>query len=361
MRSKIRSVLALTVLLAARAIHAQADEVNPAPGNAPPQSAATPPEKGQGIESEKQKAGILRLLEVTRSLARWTPSEASFLTVLDGVQSQVAGAKESELAPMAEFAPYLSHLTAALSRIEVHVGPLQSATELCDPSRRRELLLLFLDALDVDGQLPVQARICERFASEQEAEGALSRVCIGTSLAFFASRSIHDLTVVCDPSLARAPSDTSAGQIDRLSAELANVQAGVENSVRSAKKEITNAMTFVAQNVAEVSSAQTKQLEDLTVRLEIERALQQGLPYGSIYLPEANGGRLEFVRSIVSGTIQNVVNSGETANGASDKLAAGDVQLKGGHFKEAFRLYCIAYKAAVGPASKQSAGSPAHP
>jgi hypothetical protein len=109
--------------------------------------------------------------------------------------------------------------------------------------------------------------------------------------------------------------------------------------------------------VAGVSSVQTKQLEDLTVRLEIERALQQGLPYGSIYLPEANGGRLEVVRSIVAETIQHVLDSGETANGAGEKLAAGDLQRTGGHFKEAFRLYCAAYKAAVGPATKQPAPS----
>jgi hypothetical protein len=361
MRSKIRSVLALTVLFAARAIHAQAGDPNPAPGSAPRPSGVTPGEQRPGIESEKQKDRILHFLDVTKALARWTPSEASFLNVLGGVQDQVAVAKESDLAPMGEFTPYLSDLTAALSRMEARVSPLHSAAELCDPSRKRDLFLLFLDALDVDGQRPVQARICEKFASEQEAESGLSRVCIGTSLAFFAAQSIHDLTVLCDPSLARAPSDTNAAQIDRLSAELKTVQANVENSVRSAKKEMTSAVTFVAQNVAEVSSVQTKQLQDLTVRLEIERALQQGLPYGSIYLPAANGGRLEAVRSIVSETIQNVVNSGETANGASDKLAAGDIQLKGGHFKEAFRLYCVAYKAAVGPSSKQPASPPAHP
>ena len=336
MRSKIRPVLALTVLFAVRAIHAQADELNPAPGNAP-----------RGIESEKQKDGILRLLEVTRALARWTPSEASFMTVLDDAQVRVAAAKESELAPMAEFTPYLSHLTAVLSRMEARVSSLQSASELCDLSRRRELFLLFLDTLDVDGQLPVQARVCEKLASEQDTEGGLSRVCIGTGLAFFAASSIHDLAIVCEPLLARAPSDTSAGQIDRLSAELARVQAGVQDSVRSAKLELTNAMTFVAQNVAEFSSVQTKQLEDLTVRLEIERALQQGLPNGSIYLPEANGGRLEVVRAVVGETIQNVLRSGESANQASEKLAAGDEQVKSGHFKQAFRLYSEAYKAAM--------------
>jgi hypothetical protein len=357
MRSQVRSILALTVLFAARAIHAQADDATPAPANVPPL------ESGKRIESEKPKDRVLRLLEITRALARWTPSEASFLSVLDGVQDRVAGAKQSELAPVEEYMPYLDHLTAAMSRIEARVSPLQSAAEICDPARRRETYLLFLDTIDVDGQLPVHARICEKIAAEhdQEKDSDLSRVCVGTSLAFFAARSIHDVTVVCDPSLAREPSGMSSGQIDRLSTELANVKSGVQDSVRSAKLELTNAMTFVAQHVAEVSSAQAQQLEDLTVRLEIERALQQGLPYGSLYLPEANGGRLELVRSIVAGTIQNVLASGETANGASDKLAAGDVQRTGGHFKDAFRLYCAAYKAAVAPGSKQAASATARP
>jgi hypothetical protein len=343
MRSNISSILALTALFAARAIHAQTDDLKPAPGIPPRQSGVTSSEAGQVVANEKQRGPILSFLDATRALARWTPSETSFLSVLDGVQERVVAAKESELAPMGEFMPYLSHLTVALARMEARVSSLQSAAELCDPSHRREL----------DGQRDVQARICEKFASEQEPEGGLSRVCIGTGLAFFAAQSMHDLIVVCDPSLARAPADTSAAQIDRLSAELANVQTGVQNSVRSAKLELTGAMAIVAEQVTGVSSLQTKELEDLTVRLEIERALQQGSPYGSIYLPEANGGRLGAVRSIVSETIQNVLKSGETANGASDKLTAGDVQLQGGHFKEAFRLYCAAYKAAVGPAPKR--------
>jgi hypothetical protein len=349
MRSRI---LALTILFTARAIHAQSEDPNTATGNAPPPSVVVPRVEGKGTETDKPKDQILRLLEVTRALARWTPNEASFLSVLDGVQQRLVGAKASELAPMGEFTPYLSHLTTALSRMEARVGSVQSAAELCDPSRKRELFVLFLDALEVDGQLPVQGRICEKFASEQESEGDLSQVCLGSSLAFFAARSIHDLAVSCDPSLARV-NGTNSAQIDRLSAELQSVKAGVQDSVRSAKVELTNAMTFATGYMAEMSSAQTKRFEDLTLRFEIERALQQGSPYGSLYLPEANGGRLELVRSIVGETIQHVLDSGETANGAGEKLAAGDAQRTSGHFKEAFRLYGAAYKAAVGPASKQ--------
>jgi hypothetical protein len=342
-----RSILALTAILSARAVHAQADEVKP-----PPASGNVSIEAGQTGAKEKQKAQLLVLLDHTRALARWTPNETSFLTVLDRVQERLVATKESELAPLLEFDPYLSNLTETLARMEGRVGTLQTPVEICDPSRKRELFLLFLDVLDVDGQGQVQAKICEKIASEEEAEGSPSQACIATSLGLLAARSMQDLIVVCDPSLAHSSPDPSGARFERLRVELAGVQAGVQQSVRSVKGELTQAMSVVAGQMLDVSSVQTRQLEDLTVRLEIERALQQGSPYGSLYLPEANGGRLEVVRAIVGETIQNVLRSGESANQASEKLASGDGQVKLGHFKQAFRLYSEAYKAAVALPSK---------
>ena len=347
-----RSILALSAILVARAVHAQADALNPPPGEAPRPIGIASSEEGKANAKEKQKEQILALLDHTRALARWMPNETSFLTVLDRVQERLVAAKEIELAPLLEFDPYISSLTATLARMEARVSALQTPVEICDPSRRRDLFLLFLDALDVDGQGQVQARICERIAAEAEPEGSLSQACIATSLGLLAARSMHDLIVVCEPSLAHASSDSTGGRFERLSVELAGVQAGVQDSVRSANRELTQAISVVAGHVAEVSSVQTKQLEDLTVRLEIEKALQEGSPYGSLYLPEANGGRLEVVRAIVGETIQHVLDSGESANQASAKLAAGDDQFKDGHFKQAFRLYSDAYKAAVALPSK---------
>lgn len=334
MRMTCRSILVLTAVLSVRAVHAQADEVKPQP------------------VKEKQKAQLLVLLDHTRALARWMPNETSFLTVLDRVQERLAAAKESELAPLLEFDPYLSNLTETLARMEGRVGTLQTPVEICDPSRKRELFLLFLDVLDVEGQGQVQAKICGKIASEEEAEGSLSQACVATSLGLLAARSMQDLIVVCDPTLAHVSADASGARFERLSVELAGVQAGVQQSVRSVKGEMTQAMSVVAGQMLDVSSVQTRQLEDLTVRLEIEKALQQGSPYGSLYLPEANGGRLEVVRAIVGETIQNVLRSGESANQATEKLAAGDDQVKLGHFKQAFRLYSEAYKAAVALPSK---------
>jgi hypothetical protein len=351
MRTAFRSILALTAVLSARAVHAQADDVK-APGEAPPPIGVVSSEEGKTNAKEKQKAQILLLLDHTRALARWMPNEASFLTVLDRVQERLVAITEIELAPLLEFDPYLSNLTETLARMEGRVSTLRTTVEICDPSRRRELFLLFLDTLDVDGQGQVQARICEKIASESDTDGGLSQACVATSLGLLAARSIHDLIIVCEPSLAHASPDAGGARFEKLSVELAGVQAGVQESVRSAKLELTQAMSMVGGVVADASSVQAKQLEDLTVRLEIERALQQGSPYGSLYLPQANGGRLEVVRAIVSETIQNVLRSGESANQASEKLAAGDEQLKGGHFKQAFRLYSEAYRAAVALPSK---------
>jgi hypothetical protein len=342
MRMMCRSILALTAVLSVRAVHAQADAVKP-----PPASGNVSIEAGKTDAKEKQKAQLLVLLDHTRALARWMPNETSFLTVLDRVQERLVATKESELAPLLEFDPYLSNLTETLARMEGRVSTLQTPVEICDPSRRRELFLLFLDVLDVDGQGQVQAKICEKIASEEEAEGSLSQACAATSLGLLAARSMQDLIVVCDPTLAHVSPDASGARFERLSVELAGVQAGVQQSVRSVKGELTQAMSMVAGQMLDVSSVQARQLEDLTVRLEIERALQQGTPYGSVYLPGANGGRLEVVRAIVGETIQNVLRSGESANQASEKLAAGDDQAKLGHFKQAFRLYSEAYKAAV--------------
>jgi hypothetical protein len=347
MSMTIRTILALTAILVARALHAQTDDLNPKPWPAPQPAGISSSEDGKATANGKQKDRVFLLLDHTRALARWMPNETSFLAVLDRVQERLNSAKEIDLAPMQEFDTYLSDLTATLARMEARVSALQTPAEICDPSRKEDLFLLFLDALDAEGQGKVQGKICEKLASADEKDGSLSQVCIGTSLGLLAARSMHDLIVVCEPSLANASADAGGRRFEQLSVELAGVQANVQESVRSSKRELTEALSMVAVHVADVSSVGTKQLEDLTVRLEIERALQQGLPYGSLYLPEANGGRLEVVRAIVSQTIQSVLDSGESANQASAKLVAGDEQFKERHFKQAFRLYSEAYKAAV--------------
>jgi hypothetical protein len=346
------STFALATLLAVGRIQAQINAVS-----ATPDAALQPPdETTKAKDKEKEKDRFLRTLDHAQALARWMPNEPSFLAVLGRVQEQLGAAEESDLTALSEYGPHFSHLEATLARMQARMDPVQTAVEMCDPARKEELFQLYLDALDADGQREVNARICEKLASEDSSE-SLAQVCIGTNLVFLAARSMHDLVAVCDPSLAR-DAGGSAANLDQLRADLAGVQAGVQESVRVAKRDLTQAMTVVAGHVSEVSTANTTYLQDMirserdqSVRLEIEKALEQGKPYGALYLPVAHGGQLETVRRIVIETIQNVLASGETANGANAKVAAADEEYKSGRYKKAFRLYSQAYVAAVGTAA----------
>jgi len=340
--------LMATTLLAASAATAQTGDA------AQPLRVASPEKEAK---KEKEKAKVLGLLDQAEALGRWTPNERSFLSVLDAVRGRVAGARESEFEGLRPYDPHLTHLESSLARIAGRMGALQTAVELCDPARKEDLFLLFLDVLDVEGQTDLNSRICEKVAAREEATDGLADTCTATNLAFLAAKSVSDLVVTCDPSLAHKGSDVSAGRFDKLSAEIAGAQTGMQESVRSAKRELTQAMTVVADHVAEVQSVHSSKLEatmmegsDLNLRMEIERTLQQNQPYGWAYLPQANGGKLELVRAVVDETIQNVAASGESINGAAAKLSAANDAYSRGQFKAAFRLYSEAYRAAIGTA-----------
>jgi len=354
MRPMLYSIFALTTLVAALNVYGQTGEVEPAPGT------AIPPRGPVAGEINNEKKTLLRLLDHAQSLAKWMPNESPFLTSLNKVQGQVGAAATNEFAPLSKFEPHLSHMEATLSRIEARASSMGTAADICDPARKTDLFLLFLDTLDMGGQRELNARICERIASEEKGNESLAQVCIASTLWFGAAKSMQDLVVACDPSLRRPSSDATAARFDQLSSELADTRARVQASVRSAEHDLTQAMTVVAGHVAEVSSAHTAQLEaslvaerNLDLRFDIEKALQQASPYGSLYLPQANGGQLELVRTIVIETVQNVTDSGESANDANTKVAEGDKQYTHGHYKKAFRLYSEAYRAAVGNAGKR--------
>lgn len=339
-------ILVLATLLVAAPLPAQTGDVAASPG-AGAGSAVKP----------KEKEKLLHLLDDAQALGRWMPNEPSFVAVLGKVHDQIAAAEESELAPLHEFEAHFSHLEATIARMRERMDPVQAATELCDPARRADLFLLFLDTLEAEGHRKVNAKICEKLASLEESSESLSQVCVASNLAFLAARSMHDLVLVCDPTIDRASEGSNEG-MDQLRAELAGMNAGVQESVRAARRDLTQAMTLVAGHVSEVTLANTSSLQssikegqDHALRLEIEKALESGKSYGALILPQANGGQLETVRGIVASTIENVLSSGEAQNGATSKLVAGDEEYKKGHYKKAFRLYSEAYAAAVNTAA----------
>jgi hypothetical protein len=197
----------------------------------------------------------------------------------------------------------------------------------------------------------VTTKICEKLASAEDATESLTQACVASDLAHLAARSMHDLVVMCDPAIGKASADDSSERYEQLRSDV----AGVQESVGAAKRDLTSAMTIVAGHVSEVSRANSASVQDTvllardqTLRLEIERALEAGKPYGVLCLPQAFGGQLEVVRRIVIETIRSVTAAGGATSGASAKLAEGDARLTKGQYKKAFRLYAEAYVAAVG-------------
>ena len=65
-------------------------------------------------------------------------------------------------------------------------------------------------------------------------------------------------------------------------------------------------------------------------------------------MPEANGGHLNLVRSIVADTIAKMLATGQGVGNAQSFLAAGDAALAAQAYKLAYANYGKAYRAAAG-------------
>lgn len=338
MRSKKIPAVALAILFAVGAASAQTGDIETQTGV---------PAIQQGEATKKEKERFLALLDDLQALARWMTNEPGFVSVLDDVRQRLT-AKGADLTPLDAYEQHYSALEATFSRIRERMSRVQNGPELCDPARADALFLLFVDTLHAEGQREADARICDRVASLEQDPSVPPPLCLGTHLAFLSASAMHDLVALCDPSMA-ARNDTAG--LDQIRSDIAGVNAQVKESVRAAKRELTTALTIVGGQVNDVSSLNTTSIHgelQVELQLEIEKALEAGKSYGTIYLPAAYGGQLESVRRIVIDTIAHVRDSGEGLNGASGKVAAADEEFHSGHYKKAYRLYSEAYVAAVG-------------
>jgi hypothetical protein len=83
----------------------------------------------------------------------------------------------------------------------------------------------------------------------------------------------------------------------------------------------------------------------------LERACRNNERLPSIYLPLANNGRLEDVRTLVVNGIQDVIHSGEGVFSANSTVARGDTYFAMGQFKKSYSEYCRALCFAVSTVS----------
>ena len=88
---------------------------------------------------------------------------------------------------------------------------------------------------------------------------------------------------------------------------------------------------------------------DLLSRLDIERQLAEvGAPrLALLFLPLANGGQLEFVRDIVTDSIQLCLNAGVAVGKANTFLTTANTAYANRQYKSAYDNYANAYQAVV--------------
>jgi hypothetical protein len=136
---------------------------------------------------------------------------------------------------------------------------------------------------------------------------------------------------------------------------LTNVN-NLQNSVTAFNNEFT-ANSIVVNN--KLDSANTK-LDNLAITVSDQGALNLRIhieddladpgnhPLALFEVPEANGGHLNLVRSIVADTIAKMLATGQGVGNAQSFLAAGDAALAAHAYKVAYADYGKAYRAAAG-------------
>jgi hypothetical protein len=135
---------------------------------------------------------------------------------------------------------------------------------------------------------------------------------------------------------------------------LTNVNT-LQNSVTTFHNEFT-ANSIVVNN--KLDSANTK-LDNLAITVSDQGALNLRIhieddladpgnhPLALFEVPEANGGHLNLVRSIVADTIAKMQATGQGVGNAQAFLAAGDAAKAAGAYKSAYANYGKAYRAAA--------------
>jgi hypothetical protein len=123
-----------------------------------------------------------------------------------------------------------------------------------------------------------------------------------------------------------------------------------QTSVNTVQGSVNTALTNIAIVNGKVDDLLVKlqSLRDLEIRLQIEQNLSQpNEPIGIFSLPQAQGGYLELVRTIVLDTMAKVIASGEGTSNADTFVAKADADRAAGKFKSAYDGYRKAYRAAV--------------
>jgi hypothetical protein len=134
-----------------------------------------------------------------------------------------------------------------------------------------------------------------------------------------------------------------------LNNSLTSLDADVKNTTTTIGTSIANEITQVDTDVlnqAALTGTAISGLQTLDLRVKIELVLAQGLSVESFILPQANGGYLQTVRSIVADIIAKMQADKMTIGTATKSLAQGDTALAAKQYVTAYQDYMAAYQAA---------------
>jgi hypothetical protein len=148
-----------------------------------------------------------------------------------------------------------------------------------------------------------------------------------------------------------------ASRIVNTDVDLNNHVTGVDTDLNTHLNSVdTDLMTRASQIDTEVgiqsldfslSVPRPVGLRELELRLRIEQALTTGQMIGLFELPQAKGGYLDLVRSIVVDVINKMLSAGLSVGTASKSLTIGDSNVATGQYKTAYKYYASAYQTAV--------------
>jgi hypothetical protein len=160
-----------------------------------------------------------------------------------------------------------------------------------------------------------------------------------------------------ESSLRTTISNTESSIKNAISTTESNLTNALKTTESKLKTDITNTTNRLTTLIDSRSDSIDNSLGDTAAALKEFRAenlrhlieanlADAGLPIASFQLPEAHGGYLELVDTIVRETIDNKLASNQSIAQAERQYQRAKTSLNGAQFKDAYKWYSSAYKAA---------------
>jgi len=281
--------------------------------------------------------GVIKALEVSIDVAKVAAVAADKLC-----QGVVVVAGEGTTLPQCVIAEVLDLIAEALERVK-------EVLTFCDPVvNAAETEAAWQNSVTIDTDLATHDQNVANHLNQIDQHLTLIDTAISNQNTSI-DTDIDSRVVAVDTDLASRLTNTDAD----LNNHITGIDTDIDNNVSTLSNQLTNRATQIDTEVGvqssdfKLSQPRPVGLRELTLRLKIEQALTTGQMVGLFELPQAKGGFLELVRSIVVDTINKELAAGLSVGTASKTLTTGDNFVTTGQYKSAYKYYASAYQAAV--------------